>query len=250
MFEKNEKQKELFDLIESSNLEGLKELFNSNFDFSFLVNKKNSAKFTPLMRAVIKNNDSIVDLLLEHGANPNDHINGMTSLMLGINTKGQITNHIIDSLAKHGVKFSMPEYHQHALLHAAHLGFDRIVKKLLEVGANINETDEHGINALMAAITQGREEVIDILLAAGIDVKQKTTDGIDAMSLSLEQYLSIVPKLVTYGYDKNDISYASLAPEEQVLVKNLLKPFYEQELLNKELKESVVNNLNPQKLKI
>jgi ankyrin repeat protein len=85
--------------IKYSDIEKVQVLLNEPF-IQENINTKTAQDFTPLMRAVLKANSEVIRLLLEHGANPNDTIGGMNSLMLGINSRGRITSETIDDLVK------------------------------------------------------------------------------------------------------------------------------------------------------
>ena len=63
---------------------------------------------------------------------------------------------------------------------AAGKGFQRLVKYLLEKGANVNQQDESGYTALMDAAYNNYVEVVKVLLEHGADVNMKTKEGYSA----------------------------------------------------------------------
>ena len=84
---------------------------------------------TPIMAATVKNNESIVDVLLAHGADPNiQDTNGKT-----------------------------------ALLYCSTFGLNTIAEKLLRAGANPNLKDNTGNRALDYAILRENETLIILL---------------------------------------------------------------------------------------
>ena len=84
---------------------------------------------TPIMAATVKSNESIVDVLLENGADPNiQDTNGKT-----------------------------------ALLYCSTFGLNSIAEKLLAAGANANLKDKTGNRALDYAILRQNETLIKLL---------------------------------------------------------------------------------------
>ena len=60
------------------------------------------------------------------------------------------------------------------LLHwTAFCGYERIVQRLLEKGADIAERDRYGQTALSRAAIKGHEAVVELLLEKGADVESK-----------------------------------------------------------------------------
>jgi ankyrin repeat protein len=227
--------------IKYSDIEKVQVLLNEPF-IQENINTKTAQDFTPLMRAVLEANPEVIRLLLEHGANPNDTIGGMNSLMLGINSRGRITSETIDDLVKYHVAFSNPDYNQYSLIQASHLGYNNIVSKLLEVGADVDQEDSYGNNALFSAITQARDDVIDTLLKAGINIEKTNTHKEDVMSIAVNYYLEIVPKLIAYGYPMEKINYQEMSEKDKEEVKKLIQPFIEK----KQLDETLLDNTNDQ----
>ena len=127
------------DILNAANAEGYTPLMLAAYYgheemTSYLV--KNGAaidgksKFgTPIMAATVKNNESIVDVLLAHGADPNiQDTNGKT-----------------------------------ALLYCSTFGLNTIAEKLLRAGANPNLKDNTGNRALDYAILRENETLIILL---------------------------------------------------------------------------------------
>lgn len=82
---------------------------------------------------------------------------------------------------------------------------DRLVKALIEHGANVNAADNMGITALMVAADNGHVEVIRRLIAGGAAIDAKTTDGRTALmeaAGSLDNQVASVTVLLEAGADK------------------------------------------------
>jgi Ankyrin repeats (many copies) len=59
---------------------------------------------------------------------------------------------------------------------AAFCGYERVIQRLLEKGADIDEKDRYGHTALSQAAVKGHEAVVKLLLEKGADVESK--DGL------------------------------------------------------------------------
>lgn len=101
-------------------------------------------KDSPLMRAAEFSQSRIVEILLAHGANPNEaDVNGRT-----------------------------------ALITASYVGDATTVAKLLAASANPNAADSpYGFTPLLNATFKGHVEVVKLLLAAGADANIRAKDG-------------------------------------------------------------------------
>ena len=64
---------------------------------------------------------------------------------------------------------------------AADIGNSNIVEILLENGANINDTDEHGLTLLMKASIYNNTNVIELLLSKGVDIHAQNMNGATAI---------------------------------------------------------------------
>lgn len=82
---------------------------------------------------------------------------------------------------------------QTALMYAGLNGQTTVMKKLLEMGADVRPTmTEEGTTALMAAVMFGDPEAVRLLLAKGADATVKNTKGETALALA-RQRLAIAP---------------------------------------------------------
>lgn len=111
------------------------------------VNAKNAEGGTPLLVAIERHNDEVVECLLANGANPNDKL-----------------------LAPPGLN---------ALCMAAQRGYLRILKALLDAGANTNARAGDGSTPLINAAFKGHSDAARTLLEYGAD-KNATASGMSA----------------------------------------------------------------------
>ena len=89
---------------------------------------------------------------------------------------------------------------------ASSFGNPKIVEALILKGANLNDTDDNGINSLMKASIYGYVDVIKLLLLNGIDIHKKSNNGATAiLYASLHSQKKVVQLLLSNGssiYDK------------------------------------------------
>ncbi|XP_046909503.2 myotrophin [Dermatophagoides farinae] len=61
--------------------------------------------------------------------------------------------------------------------YAADYGQKEIIEYLIQLGANVNSLDKHGISALLAAIWEGHIECCRLLISNGAKIDGRTPDG-------------------------------------------------------------------------
>lgn len=61
--------------------------------------------------------------------------------------------------------------------YAADYGQKEIIEYLIQLGANVNSLDKHGISALLAAIWEGHIECCRLLISKGAKIDGRTPDG-------------------------------------------------------------------------
>ncbi len=77
-----------------------------------------------------------------------------------------------------------------------------IIKKLIEEGADPNQTDNQGFTPLMAAAVTGNKEIAQVLIDAGADVNQKDDTGDHALIIAARfGHLEILTILINAGAD-------------------------------------------------
>ncbi|MBA8667592.1 ankyrin repeat domain-containing protein [Holosporaceae bacterium 'Namur'] len=122
------------------------------------VNPANKYGITPLMLAAEGGHKEIVESLIRRGANVNDQINYFYRPD-NLTYDGNRTYVSIDAEDA----FHSNRNGRSALIAAAEKGHTKIVKILLDAGANISDT-QYGNTALMLATINGHIEIVKILL--------------------------------------------------------------------------------------
>ena len=95
---------------------------------------------TPLMAAARKGRSKMVDFLLQNGANPNKRVKARTALFDAVERGGN--QDVFEALIAAGADIHSKEYDKSVLMAAAEGGSVPIVKRLVELGANIQERDK------------------------------------------------------------------------------------------------------------
>ena len=83
---------------------------------------------------------------------------------------------------------------------ASDVGNPKIVQALILKGADLNDTDDYGLNSLMKASIYGYIDIIKILLSHGININKKNNNNASAiLYASLHSQKKIVQLLLTEG---------------------------------------------------
>lgn len=116
---------------------------------------------SPLALAVEKDDASMVEALLDLGHDPN-----LGGIVVPLALAGRGTNaRILDLLLKRGANVDEPgEEGETALMWAAGAGNLKVVRRLLELGADLKHRDNEGCDALDYAVNGRHRETIDLLL--------------------------------------------------------------------------------------
>ncbi|PSM52637.1 ankyrin domain-containing protein [Campylobacter blaseri] len=123
------------------------------------INYKNSFGKTPLFDAVELNNIELVNFLIDNGANVNSKIISNNEKMGIVSTIGDYTPFGLCGLAHTSKSL---------LMHAAKYSNLEIVKKLIELGARIDDVDDLGFNAADFAIMNDDKSILTYLHNIGL----------------------------------------------------------------------------------
>lgn len=119
-------------------------------------------------------------------------------------TENSLTPLVTMYRPSHGASGALPFIHPENL---------RLLKGLLDKGADVNAKDEDGNPALMLAITQEYRDSACLLLDRGADVNVRDSDGITALMYAADEPLPFVQLLLAHGAEvnaRNNNNYTAL----------------------------------------
>lgn len=202
-------------------LEVVKRLVEAGAD----IENTGGADITPLMSAAFAGQFYVVEFLLAKGAEVRNDL--LSNLQLKVNI---LKENAEVSMVHPGVvvgwtwflKFLQvaqirqvkPKTKYHStpdaqLLKAAHEGNPDALKTALQVGANVNVTDDQDISALRWAAQSGQSEVVRLLLDAGANINQQSASGWTAlMQAVIAGNVETVSLLIERGADVNAKTFA------------------------------------------
>ena len=168
------------------NPETVKKLIEEGAD----VNTLNRWGNPPLTMAVLKGNLELIKFLLSRGADINlKNPKGFSPLDFA---KKSGNNLIIDLLQGGKLEGSLQE-----ALNSSDYDSDKILD-LIKEGAPLNTLNSSGDTALMIAIRKNDERVVRALLEKGADVKAKNSEGITPLGLAKKLKLKIYIFLIRH----------------------------------------------------
>ena len=130
------------------------------------VNAKGSYGVTPLLYAVISGSTETVRTLLQSGADVKARdVDGRTVLIEALTTENDLPLEVIEEIIKAGADVNVRVYGGLTPLMIAAGGNSRVLKALIEAGAELDATDDRGETALRRA--KGSPENYQMLKDAG-----------------------------------------------------------------------------------
>lgn len=146
------------------------------------VNAGGSNKEPHLNVAAAEGHTGIVNLLLAHGANPDDRtLNGVTPLLSAVYHGNTAVVQVLAALnitKPETIRLDAPDGDGNIpLIIAAERGYDAIVRVLLSHGAKKDSRDKAGMTAMAHAAKKGFSAVVALLLANGADPNLKDMEN-------------------------------------------------------------------------
>lgn len=138
--------------------------------------KGGDAVATPVLWAAKRCHYYIVNLLLEHGADPLLTDDQGFNLLHSATLDGNVYQLVL--LLHQDIPVDIPDAQAHtALMWAAYKGYPACVDLFLKWGANVYATDDQGFTALHWALVKGSQGSIQKLIEYGADRFAKNNDG-------------------------------------------------------------------------
>lgn len=139
----------------------------------------------PLFRAAESGNAECVRMLLDAGADAQTRDNAKRTAMYEASTLG-----VIQELMKAGVPLEdADEFECSPLTNALSLGEEGLprIRALIEAGADVNATHDHGYTIFMSAVGSARTpEVLKLLVASGADPHAVSERGYNAFHAAID----------------------------------------------------------------
>jgi len=195
----------------------------NNYD----INQFNDDSFSPLMIAVIKNNLSLVRLLLERGADVN--LKTPTNSFVAISRAIYLdTTDVLELLIEYGANVNHQSPRGEPLLIYAMRDYQLdAMKVLLAAGADVSYIDNDGWTVLHQAVDcrQHRDDdngaLVKLLIDAGADVNQQLASGSTPLALAVSHnHLAQVKLLLAAGADPNIENNDGWHPLNRAVIEN------------------------------
>lgn len=148
------------------------------------VDIANSNRFTPIIQACRYGNSTIINALLDKGANPNATIeDGTSAFQLCAGSASSID---LATMVNLGANISTPnKYGQTPLMFAANFGKTENLKYLVNQGAKINQQTQEGYSPLFFAIKSHNLDTVNAAIDHGADLHATAEDGTTAAQLAV-----------------------------------------------------------------
>ena len=195
----------LIDAVQGGRVEALRLLLQHNAD----VDGKDNGGSTALHWAFANEDDGIVQVLLEHGANVNLHEPdfGRTPLIIAVQW-GRVEASRL--LLQHNADVNGKENNGRTALHWALINEDDdAVQLLLEHGAEVHHREsEKGRTPLILAVQNGRVDIVRLLLQHNADIEAKDLAGQRALHWTNSNgNIKVVRALLERGADVHARDY-------------------------------------------
>lgn len=164
---------------------------------------------TPLLSAIYNEHIDVVKELLKHNANPNLATNdGVTPLHYAVAHNMEDMVELLLSLNNINVNALsfVDESHSNVtpLYTAAELGYNHILKLLIQRGSDMDIATSYGHTPLIVALSQRNESTAMILIESGCDISKRTDNGATALHFAIiSKCANSVKALLERGADPN-----------------------------------------------
>jgi len=191
--------------------------------YKALVNIRNKAGLTPLLKAVEHGEWATADLLLNLNAQIEESDpRGITPLIMAAK-QGHLG--LLEVLLNRGANImTVDREGMTALSWAALHGKTPCVKSLIEHKADVQHCDSRKRTSLCLASFSGNTEVVKLLLRNGADIGHQDANGMAPLDRAIgEEHSEVVETLLSHGASIRTISWAMASGKEEVTTQLLSK---------------------------
>ncbi|GJQ87249.1 hypothetical protein Trydic_g20277 [Trypoxylus dichotomus] len=165
---------------------------------------------TPLCTAIRQQNITVVKILLTYNANANlESIYGYTPLQIAVERND---NEIVQSVLQFGANVDVVNNFDAPFCIAVRKQNIDIAKILLEHNCDVNLATEDGATALQIAVKRRYKEIVQFLLQAGANTHVTNLFPTPLCTAIRLQYIDIIEMLLKYGCDINNINIYGHSP--------------------------------------
>ncbi|XP_020091446.1 ankyrin-1-like [Ananas comosus] len=168
---------------------------------------------TPLFHAALENHLAVVEYLLDHGADPSIPDERGYSVLHCASQEGHCE--VVNLLLSKGIPVDPNSFVGTPLNAAARNRQEKIVKILLEHGANPNKVSDSIFSPLLVSVLTESLECTKLLIKAGADVNASTPSGTTPLSVAAHEGLTdFIKCLLEAGADPNVVNESGRRPIE------------------------------------
>ncbi|KAF3703296.1 Ankyrin repeat and SOCS box protein 2 [Channa argus] len=172
---------------------------------------RNYDKETPLYRACERNNAATVAMLLNHGVGVNTHcIHGCTPLQEAV---AQSNVEICEMLLKAGAKHNLTNmFGISPVFTAAQSGNLAPLRFLLRHGADMNSQAADGATALYEAAKNGHEDIVELLLSQNADANKPGKTGLLPLHIAAQRGSNTIVSMLIPVTSKARVRRTGISP--------------------------------------
>lgn len=187
---KTDSEKELINEIKNNNYENILVLLKDGVSPNIPnLKEKKEDVLTPLTFAVAKNNEKVIDLLLEYNADINLGTQGINPLYVASRSNNLL---LVEKLINMGADVDyISEYGETVLMGAVPIDNKEILKYIISQSKNLEIKNMNGVTALLKACYLGNKKTIVSLVEGGAQLESRDNEGVTPLGALLFRHSQI-----------------------------------------------------------